>query len=1496
MVILLVLAFGLLLASSVPVGAQESDIIEYPENGTEPVAVFTAEDPEDAGAISWSLRDNDFEDFEIGESSGVLTFAEVPDHEMPADGNNNNVYMVTVVATDAEGMESTEEVTIRVTNVDEAGTVTLSAVAPYPGVELTTGHTDLDGQIARPEWQWSKSRARGGPYTEIAANAEGANYTPTSRDVGFYLRATVTYNDGQGEGKSAMATSAHTVQSINEPNASPAFPDDEDGMRAVEENTPAGEDVGLPVAAGDDDNDILTYTLTDVDGGNDGDSASFDIEAATGQIKTKGELDTETAPTYEVKVTATDPAGDSAQITVTITVSGVNEAPEITAADVSYDESTTGMPNEAVVANFSARDPEGAGTVALDLNGTDASLFTLNEDNELTFNDPPNYESPDDANEDNTYELTVGARDADGIRSTKDIEVKVTNVNEPGTVTLSAVQPRVGVPVTARLTDIDGPVSGVTWQWSDGANNYADATSDTYTPTTDNIGHTLTATATYTDPHGSMKTAVGDSGSNPVAADTRNKPPAFRDADGTQITSVTREVREDAAADASLDGGAVTATDPNADDRVSYTLGGTDASSFDIGLTSGLITVGQGTRLDYEDVPSYMVAVTATDSFGASASIDVTINVIDVNEGPEITGPDRVDAYPENGTEPVAVFTAEDPEDAGAISWSLRDNDFEDFEIGESSGVLTFAEVPDHEMPADGNNNNVYMVTVVATDAEGMESTEEVTIRVTNVDEAGTVTLSAVAPYPGVELTTGHTDLDGQIARPEWQWSKSRARGGPYTDIAANAEGANYTPTSRDVGFYLRATVTYNDGQGEGKSAMATSAHTVQSINEPNASPAFPDDEDGMRAVEENTPAGEDVGLPVAAGDDDNDILTYTLTDVDGGNDGDSASFDIEAATGQIKTKGELDTETAPTYEVKVTATDPAGDSAQITVTITVSGVNEAPEITAADVSYDESTTGMPNEAVVANFSARDPEGAGTVALDLNGTDASLFTLNEDNELTFNDPPNYESPDDANEDNTYELTVGARDADGIRSTKDIEVKVTNVNEPGTVTLSAVQPRVGVPVTARLTDIDGPVSGVTWQWSDGANNYADATSDTYTPTTDNIGHTLTATATYTDPHGSMKTAVGDSGSNPVAADTRNKPPAFRDADGTQITSVTREVREDAAADASLDGGAVTATDPNADDRVSYTLGGTDASSFDIGLTSGLITVGQGTRLDYEDVPSYMVAVTATDSFGASASIDVTINVIDVNEGPEITRGGLAISGPSAKDYAENGTANVGIFNAAGSNAASATWSLSGADAGDFRISNSGVLTFETSPDFEAPADADRDNVYMVTVEADDGTYYDTHDVTVTVTNVNEDGVVTLTTQSPAVGTAITADLTDPDGVVSGSESWQWAREQDDSSYSDIAGATSASYTPGNDDSGKHLRVTVKYDDGEGTGKSLSTITDDLVVIGDPLLVKYDADDNGRIDKAELAAGVYDYEIGGTISKDDLAALVFSYEIG
>ena len=119
------------------------------------------------------------------------------------------------------------------------------------------------------------------------------------------------------------------------------------------------------------------------------------------------------------------------------------------------------------------------------------------------------------------------------------------------------------------------------------------------------------------------------------------------------------------------------------------------------------------------------------------------------------------------------------------------------------------------------------------------------------------------------------------------------------------------------------------------------------------------------------------------------------------------------------------------------------------------------------------------------------------------------------------------------------------------------------------------------------------------------------------------------------------------------------------------------------------------------------------------------------------------VTATDPSGETATITVTINVTDDDEAPEITVGGLAISGPTNESYNEDRRDAVATYVASGEEADMATWSLGGADMDDFSISNSGELTFVRAPDYENPADADMDNTYMVTVKADDGTYTAMH---------------------------------------------------------------------------------------------------------------------------------------------------------
>ena len=166
------------------------------------------------------------------------------------------------------------------------------------------------------------------------------------------------------------------------------------------------------------------------------------------------------------------------------------------------------------------------------------------------------------------------------------------------------------------------------------------------------------------------------------------------------ITADTRSIAENSAAAADI-GGPVTATDPNgATDTLTYTLGGSDKGSFNIGSTDGQITVKAGTTLNYESKKVYKVTVTATDPSRADATIAITINVTDVDEAPVIAGDDIVKDFKENGKGTVQTFRATDPE-RRPVYWSLLENDgdYPDnavFTIS-STGALSFASPPDFE-------------------------------------------------------------------------------------------------------------------------------------------------------------------------------------------------------------------------------------------------------------------------------------------------------------------------------------------------------------------------------------------------------------------------------------------------------------------------------------------------------------------------------------------------------------------------------------------------------------------------------------------------------------------------------------------------------------------------------------------------------------------------------------------------------------------------------
>ena len=175
--------------------------------------------------------------------------------------------------------------------------------------------------------------------------------------------------------------------------------------------------------------------------------------------------------------------------------------------------------------------------------------------------------------------------------------------------------------------------------------------------------------------------------------------------------------------------------------------------------------------------------------------------------------------------------------------------------------------------------------------------------------------------------------------------------------------------------------------------------------------------------------------------------------------------------------------------------------------------------------------------------------------------------------------------------------------------------------------------------------------------------------------------------------------------------------------------------------------------------------------------------------------------------------------------------------------------MGTYETDGTNAENARWSVGGADGSLFMVAPtsgmSTMLSFRSSPNFEMAADADGDNVYMVTIQVSEGADDTaTLDVAITVTNVEEVGTVTLNPSRPSVGTEITATVEDMD-IVS-TVSWQWASSTAmDGTFTNISGATSATYTPVAAVAGLWLRATATYSDGFDVGNVAMMVSETAV---------------------------------------------------
>ena len=1330
-------------------------------------APITASDPDSEDSLSYSLSGADSSMFSVGASTGQISIGAgtTLDYESPADSDDDNIYSVTVQVTDgrdAQGntdttVDATVDVSIRVTNVNEA-----------------------------PEFE--------------------------SSEVGL----------------------------------------------EIDENTPANANVGKPVQASDPESDNLNYTLSGDD------SALFSVDASSGQISVGPStvLDHESASdsdgdnVYDVTVSVSDgkdAAGnaDSAidsVVAVAITVNDVDEPPAFGVDDVELEVAENTATNTNIGAAITAADPEGEG-VTYSLGGSNAGLFDIvSSSGQVKTKSPLNYEAT------TTYTISFTASDPQSNSASIDLTIKVTDddTEAPGKPAKPNVVPNPSnghsaLKVTWAEPVNTGPaitgyvvqykVEGSEGDWSQVT--IAAANSET-------VISSLEPTTAYVvqvrADNDEGKGAWSESGSaDTLAAPIVNSEPEF-DTSGPVALSIA----ENSPAETTV-GTPITASDSDVQDVLTYSLSGTDSALFAVGESTGQISVGTGTTLDHEspadsggdNVYELTLSVTdgkdkqGNDDASVDDSVNVNITVTNVNEPPDYGNTSHELEVAENtagNTDIGNPITATDPE-SDALSYSLSGADSDLFEVDDSTGQIStgLATLFDHEAPVDADGDNVYELVVGVSDGRdeagntdaAVDDTVTVKIEVTDKNEPPLFDSASVElEIPENAAANTNVGEPVQASDPESDvmtyslvgadshWFAVDTHGGQIK-VKALLDHESALDSDGDNRYEFRLWVSdQKDADGVADSAVDDSIDVTVTVTNRNESPTFNTEAIELE-IDENTATNIDIGDPISATDPESDALTYSLAGAD------SQWFDVDATSGQLRTRSLLDHE-APAddsgnnvYEVTVQVTDGADEEGTsdtsvddtVSVSITVADVNEPPEfnVSALDLVVVENTEA--GAKIGGPVLAVDPD-SDTLAYSLSGVDSGYFDIESSTgqisagaSATFD----LENPSDANADAVYELTVHVTDSRDINGNRDdsldaeivVKIRVTNVNEPpefdsAALALQIVEnlapgANVGDPIaaadpeSATLTySMSGPDSGLfsieslSGQVTVGAGTFLDHESPSDSDG-DNIYELSIHVTDGADKDGNPDTTVDATLRLTITVADVNEPPAF------ETSSIELGLAENTKANTSV-GDPLAAIDPEADD-LAYSLAGADSTPFFIDAMTGQISLGADTALDYESPVDadgdnvYELVVQVADGRdedgnaenSVDAEISVSVTVVDVNERPAFETPAVSI------EIGENTDIDAGVGEPVAANdpeSAELVYNLEGVDSALFLIdASSGQIGAgaDTILDFESPADSDGDNVYELVVQVadgldDGGNVDDLVDaeipVTIYVTDVNE----------------------------------------------------------------------------------------------------------------------------------------------
>ena len=482
-----------------------------------------------------------------------------------------------------------------------------------------------------------------------------------------------------------------------------------------------------------------------------------------------------------------------------------------------------------------------------------------------------------------------------------------------------------------------------------------------------------------------------------------------------------------------------------------YLTGGEDKDLFEIDKNSGNLIFKNSP--DYENPQDssgdniYKVEITSTDLIGNSSKqeINITIlNVVEIND-PESN---HIIYLDENITE-VHQFSADIE-----ATWSLKGGeDISKFSIGENSGILSFINPPDWELPSDNDADNEYEVTISAKDSSSNESDLNLLINVLDVDDTPPEIYGPSGS--GIDENELISVDENSIRYIEFSSSEQ------VKWSLQNGDDDSLFEIDQEQGILnFKNSPDYENPQDLNKDNIykvgIRATDLAGNISEQIVSVLVGDVDDTPASIIGPSGIGGDISNEISISENTTFVYDYSATeDVTWSlNSGDDIDFfEIDSEEGILNFKNPPDFENPEDlnedniYNLGVKATDLAGNISDQILSVNVGDVDDTPASIIGPSGIGGNSSNQinisENTTFVYDYSATEDV---TWSLS-NGDDDSLFEIDQEQGiLNFKNPPDYENPQDLNKDNIYNVGLKATDFAGNISNQLLDIYLVNAIE------------------------------------------------------------------------------------------------------------------------------------------------------------------------------------------------------------------------------------------------------------------------------------------------------------------------------------------------------------------------------------------------------------------------------------------------------------------